>query len=205
MPVGVPVSGINANVHQIEHGLLREVLRRFLLAEVQSSRGAGGCGRVVCGAVAALDSLLAAHPVDRRGRCRSCRRSGWSGRRARVCLVLQKSHYWLRQPAHRVQAHLASELGVDLAPLPEGADPEATDMLPRVEPDPSDPPTDPLQTPVIPPTPRFQAGWPDRDHGGVGDDPESLRPRRGPLDDHSGQAGYVVLSGRRTEVTPGAD
>ncbi|HSL06747.1 MAG TPA: hypothetical protein VK887_02095, partial [Pseudonocardiaceae bacterium] len=40
---------------------------------------------------------------------------------------------WLRQPTHRVRAHLASELGVDPpAPPPEAADPETTEILPQV-------------------------------------------------------------------------
>ncbi|HKR48437.1 MAG TPA: hypothetical protein VJT72_02450 [Pseudonocardiaceae bacterium] len=41
----------NKNVQQTEHGLLRETLRRFLITEVQSSRGVSRCGRVACGAV----------------------------------------------------------------------------------------------------------------------------------------------------------
>ncbi len=197
--------GMNKNVHQIEHDLLRELLRRFLMAEVQSSRGAGRCGRVVCGAVATLDSLLADHPVDRRGRCRLCRRPGGPGRRPRMCVVFRKAHYWLRQPTHRVLAHLAGEWGVDLAPLPEVADPEATEVLPRVEPDLSDPPTDPLQTPAIPPTPTAQAGWPDRDHGGAeehpGEHPESPRPRRGPSEDPAlGPGRSPLLAGGNQRV-----
>ncbi|MGH3801431.1 MAG: hypothetical protein ACRDTD_15110, partial [Pseudonocardiaceae bacterium] len=146
MPVKVPAPGRNQNVHQTEHGLLREMLRRFLMAEVQSSRGAGRCGRVGCGAVAALDSLLAAHRLDRRGRCRSCQRRGWLGRRRRVCLIFLAARYWLRQPAERVQTHLASELGVD---LPSSVDPETTEVLLSVEPDVSDPPTDSLQAPAV--------------------------------------------------------
>ncbi|MGH8574850.1 MAG: hypothetical protein ACREX8_20135 [Gammaproteobacteria bacterium] len=105
------------------------MLRRFLVVAVESPRGVGGCDQVVCGAVAVVDSLLAAHPVDRRGRCRSCRYPGWLGRRPQVCVVFLQAHYWLRQPAHRVQAHLASELGVDVAPPPGAGDPEATEVL----------------------------------------------------------------------------
>jgi hypothetical protein len=40
--------------------------------------------------------------------------------------------------------------------------------LHSVEPDLRDPPTDSLQTPAIPSTPRFPAGWPELDHGWVG-------------------------------------
>ena len=126
MPV-LSAPRMNPTRYQTEHGLLREMLRRFLVATAQSPPGGAGCDQVVCGAVAALDSLLAAHPVDRRGRCRSCRRRRLLGRG--VCLVYVKAHYWLRQPAHRVQAHLVSELGVDVA-APSGAgDPEATKVL----------------------------------------------------------------------------
>lgn len=84
-------------------------------------------------------------------------------------LGIQKAHYWLRQPTHRVQAHLASELGVNIQQLSDAADPEVTDVLRRIEPDVGDPPTQPLQTPAVPPTPRSPAGWPDLDHGGVGE------------------------------------
>lgn len=130
MPLPVlSASRMNPTRYQTEHDLLREMLRRFLVATAQSPRGVAGCDQVVYGAVAALDSLLAAHPVDRRGRCWSCRHSGWLGRRPAVCVVFLKAHYWLRQRAHRVQAHLVSELGVDVAAPSGASDPEATEML----------------------------------------------------------------------------
>ena len=88
-----------------------------------------------------------------------------------MCIVYVEASYWLRQPTERVQVHLASELGVDLAPVPDAADPEATEVLPRVAPGLSDPPTDPMQTPAIPSTPRFQAGRPDQGHGEAEDAP----------------------------------
>jgi hypothetical protein len=118
VPVGITVLARNKNVQQTEHGLLRETLRRFLIAEVQSSPDVARCGPMACGAVAALDALLAAHPLDRRGRCRSCQRRGWLVRRRRVCLVFLEARYWLRQSTERVQAHLISELSVDLPVLP---------------------------------------------------------------------------------------
>ena len=37
------------------------------------------------------------------------------GRRRRVCLVFVQAQYWLRQPAHMVQIHLAKELGIERA------------------------------------------------------------------------------------------
>jgi hypothetical protein len=131
---------MSPTVHQTEHGLLCEVLRGFLVGEVDSAHRAGECGQVGCGAGAALYSLLAAHPLDRRGRCRSCGGPGWLGRRPRVCLVFRKAHYWLRQPTHIVRAHLVDELGVDVLGPRGAADPEATEVLPRTEPDPTDNP-----------------------------------------------------------------
>lgn len=203
MPVEIAVPGRTANVHQIEHGLLRDVLRRFLVAEVRSSRSAGACGRGVCGAVAALDSLLAAHPVDRRGRCRSCRDTGWLGRRRRVCSVFQNAHYWLRQPADRVQDHLAGELGMTLPPLSESDNPEAPEVLPRIT---DNFPTDRLQTPAVPPTSATQGGRPDRDHGGAGEHPTASGPAvlHSTTTRRASACQYRLLSGRRTEA-PGAD
>ncbi len=117
------------SVHQTSYDRLRGMLRGTVRAAVGS--GPGDCS-IECRASAALDSLLAAHPVDGQGRCWSCRGPGWLGRRPRVCVVFRKVHYWLRQPTERVRADLAAELGVDLAAPPGAADPEATEVLPRV-------------------------------------------------------------------------
>ncbi|MGQ0718692.1 MAG: hypothetical protein ACT4NP_15560 [Pseudonocardiales bacterium] len=113
-------------------------------------------------------------------------------------MVFVKAHYWLRQPTHQVQAHLASELGVNIPQPPDAADPEATDVLPRIELEPGDPPTQPLQTPAAPPIPRFPAGRPDLDHGGAGVHSDSPRLRRVPPGDpppppHSGRS--LLLAG----------
>lgn len=167
---------MSPTVYQTEHGLLCEVMRSFLVGEVQSSRGVGRSG----GAAAALYSLLIAHPVDQQGRCRSCRGPGWLRRRRRVCMVFQKAHYWLRLPSHRVIIHLASDLGVNVPQLSDVADPDATDVLPRIELETGDPPTQSLQTPAVSPTPRFPAGRPDLDHGGAGAHPDGPRSRRVP-------------------------
>ena len=104
---------IERDAYQTEHSLLRELLRKFLVAEVEPSRDEGGCDQVMCGAVAALDSLLAAHPVDRRGRCRSCRGPGWPGHRRQVCMVYRKAHFWLRQLTEVVFFHLVREMVPD--------------------------------------------------------------------------------------------
>lgn len=111
---------MNPDLHRSEHGLLRDLLRRFLVADLTSSRGTSGISQMGCGAAAALESLLAAHRVDRRGRCQICRGCGWWGRR-RVCMVFQKAHYWLRQSPDSLPDHLASVLGIDLLP-PSGPD-----------------------------------------------------------------------------------
>lgn len=112
--------------------------------------------------------------------------SWMAGAPAPVCIVYLTANYWLRQPTHVVLAHLASELGVDVAAPPGAADPEATDVLPRIESEPGDAPTQPLQTPAIPPPPTAPVGRPDQDHGGVGvKRPERPRPRCGPSDNLS--------------------
>jgi hypothetical protein len=63
-------------------------------------------------------------------------------------MVYVKAHYWLRQPAHRVQTHLAGELGIDLTTPPGAAAPDDTAVLPKVM---DDPATEPLQTPATSP------------------------------------------------------
>ncbi len=69
---------MSLSVHQTSHDLLREVLRGELLAVVESEAGGGeAIGSLHCRASAALYALLGAHPLDRHGRCRSCRRGGW--------------------------------------------------------------------------------------------------------------------------------
>ncbi len=119
------------------YNLLLAALRDVLLNMVGPAHDLHGIDRVEFGACAGLYALLTPHPVDGRGRCWSCRRPGSLGRRPRVCLVLQKAHYWLRQPTHRLQAHLASELGVDVPSAPGAADPDAAEVLPRVADDPT--------------------------------------------------------------------
>jgi hypothetical protein len=184
--------------YQTEHDALREVLRGFLVAKVESSHGTGEGGRVEFGAVAALDSLLAAHPVNRRGQCRSCQRPGWLGRR-RVYRVYVKAHYWLRQSAHRVQTHLAGELAVDPLTSPGVADPDVTGVLPKVA---EDSTTQPLPTPAVssstPPRRLRGQGRPDRDHGGAGEHPECRRPRHGPSENLPPSPESVAATGGMT-------
>jgi len=98
-------------------------------------------------ASAALYALLGAHPVDRRGRCRSCRGlRALLGRGRRVCRVLVVARFYLYQPKDILLGLLASELhqhatpppSTEAAPEPGRApgailgDPDATDVLPRI-------------------------------------------------------------------------
>ncbi|HET9257201.1 MAG TPA: hypothetical protein VFO16_18655 [Pseudonocardiaceae bacterium] len=96
MPVSV--SGVSGNSYQARYGLLRAVLRELLADVGKSPRSVAELDWAGYSAGAALDALLAAHPVDRHGRCRSCRRRGVTRRRP-VCLILVQAQYWLRQPA----------------------------------------------------------------------------------------------------------
>ena len=183
---------MNPDRHRSEHGLLRELLRRFL-AELESSGDPGGISGVSCGAAAALDSLLAAHPVDARGRCRLCRRRGWLARRRRVCMVFQKTHYWLRQRSGQLPAQLGDQWGIDLRP--PSADRRITQMLSGITADPSG---DPSRTPAVPlplpARPFLDAGRLDPDHGGAGVHlPDGPWPRRGPVDNPLPGPGPAVL------------
>ena len=144
---------MSPSVPQTSYDLMCRVLRQMLRDAVQAGPGAaGGIGIVECQAVAALYLLLMDHPIDQRGRCRSCRRPGAVfGSRWRCCRVYVKAALWLRQPEELLRRLLAQELGLT-APTP---------------------PTDPLPTPAVPPSPIPPAGQSDPDHGGAGDGPRA--------------------------------
>ncbi|MGH3934554.1 MAG: hypothetical protein ACRDS1_06185 [Pseudonocardiaceae bacterium] len=192
----MPVAGDHASrsVYQASHGRLRGVLRGALRAAMDSESGVASMG---FRAGVALDSLLAAHPVDRRGRCRSCRGRGWLARRRRVCMVFQQAHYWLRQPTDRVITHLASEWGVDVLALPGATGLAGTKVPSRVA---DDSPTDYLQTPAVPPASNAALGRPDRDHGGVGERTDSPRFRRITSDNPSSGFGSAAAAHRKHPV-----
>jgi hypothetical protein len=156
------------------------VLREALAEGVRAGRGAaGGIGSIQFRACAAVYWLLLDHPVDRRGRCRSCRRHGaLVGARWRRCRVSGTASLWLEQLDElllpRLLPHELS-LGAVAAPAAPGRaparDPEDTDVLPAIA---AEAPTQLSQTPVVPPPPAQgfpRAGRPDPDHGGTGDDP----------------------------------
>ncbi|MGH3916020.1 MAG: hypothetical protein ACRDTC_21820 [Pseudonocardiaceae bacterium] len=99
-------------------------------------------GSVSWRACAALYSLVEEHPVDRRGRCRSCRGPGallgWGRRR---CQVRVWACFWLHQPdetlllgllARELDQHSASSPGVE----------EQADPVPQTLTVPRPPPSD---------------------------------------------------------------
>ncbi len=177
-----------SSVYQTSYDLLCRLLRKVLADGVQAGHGAaGGIGSVQFRASATLYALLTAHPLDQEGRCRSCRGPGAVFGRRHRCWVHKEASYWLRQPEEFLHSRVVREWGLadqvrpvaGAAPARDSAtrpaDPDDTEVLPRIEPDVGDPPTQPLQTPAVPsplppPGPRGE-GRPDRDHGGAGDDP----------------------------------
>ncbi|MGH3854672.1 MAG: hypothetical protein ACRDR6_14475 [Pseudonocardiaceae bacterium] len=72
------------------HGRLRTTLR-------EAMRAARGVSSVEYRASAALDALLAAHPVNQQGRCESCRPETLLSLRRPPCLIFVTALYWLRQ------------------------------------------------------------------------------------------------------------
>lgn len=105
---------MSPSVQQISYDLLCQGLRTVLLEAVESESDAAGLiGLVEVRTCAALYGLLLDHPVDRRGRCRSCRRPGAVfGWRRRRCRVRIEASFWLHQPDRAfLLSRLADELG----------------------------------------------------------------------------------------------
>lgn len=93
---------------------VREVLRQTLQAGP-----AGGLDSIRYRACAALYSLLLDHPLDQRGRCRCCRRSGaMLGPRRRPCRIHLRASYWLLCQADEdpLPWQLGDELGLGAVP-----------------------------------------------------------------------------------------
>lgn len=153
---------------QASYKFLGEVLRGVLRDGVQAGPGAGeGIGSIRCRVSGALYALLSAHPVDQRGRCRSCCR--WRavlGRRRRLCWADIQADFWLYQPEWFLHSRVAAERGLaDLSPpaapgrgsATGPTDPAGTDMLPTTVAQAGDASTPPFQTPVVaPPLPSPQ-------------------------------------------------
>ncbi|MGH4005432.1 MAG: hypothetical protein ACRDSO_15150 [Pseudonocardiaceae bacterium] len=95
--------------------LLRGVLRQAGPGAVE------GVDAILYRVSAVLYLLLLDHPIDRRGRCRSCPRPGAViGFRRRPCRIHLRASYWLlRQPDNAMLlSHLADDLGLGTAPPP---------------------------------------------------------------------------------------
>lgn len=182
-------------VHQTSYDLLCEVLKA-LLWEVVKSGAHHQVGSVPFRASAALYALLMNHPVDRKGRCRSCRRPGaLFGRQRRRCRIYRSAHFYLRQPREFLLSHLAAEMEFR---IPSSPGPHAgTDRHETAEATSVDPDTDALpsvkvephiqEPPAVSPSPPLpgkfpRARRPDPDHGGAGENPDDPRLHRGPFD-----------------------
>jgi hypothetical protein len=111
--------------YQASHDPLCQMLRTVLVDGTRAGRGAaGGIGSVECRAVLTLYSLLVDHPVDRWGRCRSCRAPGSVlGARWRPCQVHSKATLCLRQLDEVLLSLLADDLGLATAPPPAAPGP----------------------------------------------------------------------------------
>lgn len=98
------------SVYQTTYALLCDTVRGLLRDAVESRHG-GWIGSLEYRATGALYTLLAAHTVDRWGRCRSCRRRGiLVGHRSRRCRVYIEANYWLHYPEQMLRRDLADEL-----------------------------------------------------------------------------------------------
>jgi hypothetical protein len=120
------VTGMGWTVEQTSHRLVCDALREVLRQTPQAGPGvAGEIDSIRYRACAVLYSLLLDHPLDQRGRCRCCRRSGaMIGPRRRPCRIHLRASYWLlRQPKETLRPfwHLADELG--LGAVPDGRAP----------------------------------------------------------------------------------
>ncbi|MGQ0777304.1 MAG: hypothetical protein ACT4NY_23295 [Pseudonocardiales bacterium] len=143
------------SVYQTSHQLACDMLRKVLVDVVESGSGNhNGTCSVTWRACAAMYSLLLDHPVDRRGRCRSCRRPGAViGGCYRRCRVRIAAGYWLHQPDDNL---LLTQLARELA-------------------------TSHHQTPAVPPPlppsgELPQAGRLGPEHDGAGEPPSPRHP-----------------------------
>ncbi len=168
-----PVTSKGRTIDQISHRLMRNALRGFLLQAMRARPGAvEGISSIGCQASAALYTLLLDHPIDRRGRCPSCRGFG-AVIGLRRCRIHRTAIFWLLlQPDEAtLRSRLASELGLGTTPPPGAGRPSARSLLtiraridprdidvpPRIEAEPRGPTTTRHQAPTVP-LPRSLAG-----------------------------------------------
>jgi hypothetical protein len=189
---------MSTSVRQVSYDLICRMLRSVLRNGVEGGPvGADGIGSIQFRASVALYGLLLDHPIDRLGRCRSCRRPGAVlGRPSRRCRVYMKAQHWLHHPDGQfLLTQLAGELRLAIAGT-VAIDQNTTYALPGMESEPGDPPADSPQTPTVPPISPAPAGRPDQDHDRVGTSATHARPRRGPSEGQpSGPGRPLLLTG----------
>lgn len=114
-----PLTSTGWTVDQTSHRLICDALRAILRQGAQAGPHAGeGIDSILYRASAVLYQLLLDHPIDRRGRCRSCRRPGARiGLRRRPCLIHLRTSYWLLHQSDMAMllADLGDDLGLDNA------------------------------------------------------------------------------------------
>jgi hypothetical protein len=101
-------------VDQISHRLVCDALCGFLRQAAKAGPNAvDGIGSIGCRASAVLYTLLLDHPIDRRGRCWSCRHFGAMIGLRRCRIHITASYWLLLQPDKTMLlSHLACELGL---------------------------------------------------------------------------------------------
>jgi hypothetical protein len=106
------------SVDQAIYDALYTTLRRVLRTGVHAGAGAEeGLDSFLCRVVGALYALLMDHPIDRNGRCRSCRRPGSVlGRHRQDCGVYEEVSYWLGEPEKHLRERMAYQWGLTRQP-----------------------------------------------------------------------------------------
>jgi hypothetical protein len=114
----MPVAGTDLTVGQTSHRLISEALGDELRQAVQAGPSVADQADSIRYRVSAvLYLLLREHSIDRRGRCRSCRRPGaMMTIRRQPCRILIKARYWLLRPPE--EAQLLSLLAAELPASP---------------------------------------------------------------------------------------
>lgn len=111
-------TGTDLTVGQTSHRLISEALGDELRQAVQAGPSVADQADSIRYRVSAvLYLLLREHSIDRRGRCRSCRRPGaMMTIRRQPCRILIKARYWLLRPPE--EAQLLSLLAAELPASP---------------------------------------------------------------------------------------
>ncbi|MGB8202439.1 MAG: hypothetical protein WCF33_22595 [Pseudonocardiaceae bacterium] len=134
----------NPSGHQAIYDAIYTALRQVLREAIQAKPGdAEGLDSLPCRVSGALYALLMAHPIDRHGRCRLCRRPGSVlGRRRQDCAVYFEVRSWLGESDTLLRTRIADQW--QLTRKPEAR--VATTPRQRTTPDPAAP-----DTPDVPP------------------------------------------------------